>query len=427
MLGSSYRSRSAEIWFQLIGAIILAAVIPFGLRVLFTPDPVIVEQLINTLIGSILAIAVGTWLFRSFSSYPGVTVSIYTLPCFCTSFGLLLMGFVLGRLDYNRLTLIAGFILCIIWFYAANLQRERLRLRIGILPFGAVEPLRAIDVIDWVDLKTPDADHPALDAIVADLRSDLPSEWDRRLADWALDRMPVFHFKQLREALTGQVELEHLSENHFGTLTPSLAYMTVKHVIDWIIAVIAGVILLPLLIIVAILVRADSPGAPIFRQRRVGSRGVPFTVYKFRTMVAQPHGAVDLAADQDDTRVAAMTQDGDARITRLGRFLRKSRIDELPQILNIILGEMSWIGPRPEAEILSRWYEAEIPFYRYRHIVRPGVTGWAQVSQGHVADVEDVKGKLNYDFYYVKNYSAWLDVLIVIRTIRTILTGFGSK
>ena len=107
--------------------------------------------------------------------------------------------------------------------------------------------------------------------------------------------------------------------------------------------------------------------------------------------------------------------------------MRRSRIDELPQIINIIRGEMSWIGPRPEAVQLSEWYEDEIPFYRYRHIVRPGITGWAQVNQGHVAEINDVNIKLHYDFYYIKFFSFWLDVLITIRTIGIMLTGFGAK
>jgi lipopolysaccharide/colanic/teichoic acid biosynthesis glycosyltransferase len=99
----------------------------------------------------------------------------------------------------------------------------------------------------------------------------------------------------------------------------------------------------------------------------------------------------------------------------------------LPQLFNVLRGEMSWIGPRPEAEILARWYENEIPFYRYRHIVRPGITGWAQVHQGHVAHVDEVREKLHFDFYYIKNFSLWVDVIVVARTIRTILTGFGSR
>src|SRR5690606_20196731 len=140
----------------------------------------------------------------------------------------------------------------------------------------------------------------------------------------------------------------------------------------------------------------DSPGPVLFRQTRIGYRGAPFQVAKFRTMKA--------SRTECDARQSAMTRDNDDRITRLGRLLRRSRIDELPQVLNILKGEMSWIGPRPEAEPLSKWYEAELPFYRYRHIVPPGITGWAQVNQGHVVELEEVMSKLHYDVYYIKNF-----------------------
>jgi lipopolysaccharide/colanic/teichoic acid biosynthesis glycosyltransferase len=151
----------------------------------------------------------------------------------------------------------------------------------------------------------------------------------------------------------------------------------------------------------------------------MGYRGHTFKMYKFRSM---RH-----AAAAADAREAAMTRDEDDRVTRIGRTIRRYRIDELPQIVNILKGEMSWIGPRPEAVPLSHWYEAELPFYRYRHIVRPGITGWAQVKQGHVAEVGDVLWKLQYDFYYIKNFSFWLDLLIIARTIRTVLSGFGAR
>jgi lipopolysaccharide/colanic/teichoic acid biosynthesis glycosyltransferase len=180
------------------------------------------------------------------------------------------------------------------------------------------------------------------------------------------------------------------------------------------------VLLLPILLLVALAIRLDSSGPIIFRQQRIGFRGEPFIVYKFRSMCVKRDDSVN-------ARIHAMTQSNDQRVTRIGRFLRTSRLDELPQIFNILKGEMSWIGPRPEAEVLSRWYENEIPFYRYRHIVRPGITGWAQVSQGHVADVEDVRQKLHYDFYYIKHFSPWIDLLIVARTLRTMATGFGAR
>ena len=153
----------------------------------------------------------------------------------------------------------------------------------------------------------------------------------------------------------------------------------------------------------------------------MGFRARPFKVIKFRTMEHRPPCAN--GAERDE----AITTHDDARITRAGRFLRRTRIDELPQLWNVLIGEMSLIGPRPEALPLSEWYETELPFYSYRHIVRPGITGWAQVNQGHVAALGDVHIKLHYDFYYIKHFSAWLDILIMLRTVGTMLTGFGSK
>jgi lipopolysaccharide/colanic/teichoic acid biosynthesis glycosyltransferase len=117
----------------------------------------------------------------------------------------------------------------------------------------------------------------------------------------------------------------------------------------------------------------------------------------------------------------------DERITRIGSFIRKTRIDELPQIFNILKGDMSWIGPRPETIRLSKWYEKEIPFYRYRHVVRPGISGWAQVKQGHVTEVDDIRLKLEYDMFYVRNFSLWLDLLITVKTVAVIFTGKGAR
>lgn len=358
---------------------------------------------------------------RSLSNYPGVQGSVYIVPSFLSSYGLGFVVFLFGRFSYSRSVFISSLFLCIAWFYIAYFRAQRRAgVVIGIIPIGNAVKLAEIDRIEWRILNAPDADASDLSAIAADLRADLPDEWERRLTDCALTGLPVYHSKHLLESLTGQVELEHLSENSFGSLVPVSAYMTVKHLIDWVAAAIVLVVLSPALLLLALAIRLDSPGPAIFRQARIGYQGVPFTVYKFRSMTMKR------VAD-DDARSHAMTRSNDQRVTRIGRFLRTSRIDELPQLLNVLKGEMSWIGPRPEAEVLSRWYEAEIPFYRYRHIVRPGITGWAQVSQGHVAEVEDVRHKLHYDFYYIRHFSPWLDILIVARTVRTMLTGFGAR
>ena len=410
----------ARLRYQLGGCIIVAAVIPAAIRGWTLEYSRQLPPVEHAFYASVIAITFGIWLFRNVSTYPGIERATYVVPSFSATFGLALLFFIVSRLDYNRTVLIAGYVLSVAWFVAihSRLQRRTL-LRIGVLPFGERGRLEAINGVDWIELHSPDDDDVRLDAVGADLRTDLPSEWDARLADYALAGTPVYHTKHLLESLTGRVELEHLSENSFGSLAPVSAFMSFKMAVDWVVALVAGVLLLPVLVVIGIAIRLGSPGPALFRQQRIGYKGVPFTVYKFRTMT--------VAVEGGDLRAEAMTQAADARITKLGRWLRFTRLDELPQIINILKGEMSWIGPRPEAEILSRWYEVEIPFYRYRHIVRPGVTGWAQVCQGHVTDIDDVQSKLHYDFYYIKHYSAWIDLLIIARTVRTVVTGHGSR
>jgi lipopolysaccharide/colanic/teichoic acid biosynthesis glycosyltransferase len=260
-------------------------------------------------------------------------------------------------------------------------------------------------------------DAAGCDGLVADF-SATPPEWEALLADAAVQGRMVYQVKQLYESLTGRVAIDHLSENSFGSLVPARGYFHLKSLGDLVLALIVLPFALPVLGAIALAIKLDGPGPVLFRQRRVGRAGVPFDMLKFRTMVERT-----VMGDIGEV----VTSDGDPRVTRVGARLRRSRLDELPQIFNIILGQMSWIGPRPEAEALSSWYTGEIPFYRYRHVVRPGISGWAQVNQGHVASVDEVHAKLQYDFYYVKYFSAWLDILITFRTIRTMTTGFGSR
>lgn len=413
--------RFQRLRYQIGGCLLFAALIPYVIIVVAIGNEALLAPVHQALIGSVSAIILGIWLYRNVSTFPGIEKSAYVLPAFTLSFTSLLLLLLLTRLEYNRSLLLAGYIVSIAWLTLMQSRfQRRPGLKIGVIPFGDTGSLRSVENTIWVTLTSPDAPVDALDAVTTDLRFDLPNEWDRRLADFALAGMPVYHTKHLAESLTGRVELEHLSENSFGTLAPVSAFMSFKHLMDWLTAAIVGVVLLPLFILLALAVRATSPGPALFRQKRIGYKGQLFTVYKFRTMTVA-------SSEDPHAREHAMTQPNDQRVTRLGRFLRHTRIDELPQIINILKGEMSWIGPRPEAAVLSRWYENEIPFYRYRHIVRPGIAGWAQVCQGHVVDVQEVRSKLHYDFYYIKHYSAWIDLLIIARTVRTVLTGYGSR
>lgn len=274
--------------------------------------------------------------------------------------------------------------------------------------FADLEKLLASSKRDW--------------AIVADLHYPHSDRAERLFAQAALAGIPVHHFRQIAEMQSGQVKITHLSENDLGSLIPNAPYAAAKRLIDFVGALVLTPLCFPVLIVLALLIRLDSPGNPIFIQERMGFRGRTFRMVKFRTM--RQRTSVD---DEGAQREDAMTRNDDDRVTKIGRVLRKSRIDELPQILNVLRGDMSFVGPRPEAHSLSQWYEAELPFYSYRHIVRPGITGWAQVNQGHVTDVSEVHDKLRFDFYYIKNISLWLDVLICLKTIRVMIMGSGAK
>jgi lipopolysaccharide/colanic/teichoic acid biosynthesis glycosyltransferase len=409
---------------QLGVGLLLAVAIPYlvrlrqeiGLAGFGEPD---LESLNNSLVGTIVALIGGYYAFRRVSYYPGVRASYHIFPTFAVSYGLVLVAFFFARLDYSRLHFLTSFMLCVFWYYVVyfKLQRQH-TLRIGIVPAGDVRHLLEVPDVTWVMLDAETKDHPH-DAIVADLRADLPDEWERFLADRALAGSLVMHVKQMEESLTGRVAIDHLSENNLGSLIPGIVYAKIKRLGDLVLAAILIPLLAPLMLLVAVGIKLTSRGPILFVQERMGYQGHAFRMYKLRTM--------KVGEEAEDPRLAAITRDEDDRVTSIGKYLRRYRIDELPQIFNIFTGEMSWIGPRPEAVPLSRWYEAELPFYRYRHIVRPGITGWAQVRQGHVAGVGDVLWKLQYDFYYIKNFSFWLDLLIVARTARTILSGFGAR
>jgi lipopolysaccharide/colanic/teichoic acid biosynthesis glycosyltransferase len=396
---------------------LLAPLVTFGTLAQSLPGT------INTQIASLISSLTALFLYRRVTIYPGTRAFGFILPAFSTTFGIAAAILLFSRADYSGAMLLSGYVASVgLTFLLGYFGQRAAPRRMYYVPAGNIGIVSDASEIEWVRLDAPVVPGDPNVSIVADLRTTHSPEWERMLAKAAIAGIPVYHTKQLRESLTGRVQIEHLSENSFGSLLPALGYRGIKRTID----IGASIVLLPLLIlpllVVALLVRLSSPGPVLFRQRRMGYRGIPFDVLKFRTMFQHDQGSDDHAA-----RHSAITQDSDDRITRIGRFLRRSRIDELPQIINILRGEMSWIGPRPEAVPLSAWYDSELPFYAYRHIVRPGITGWAQVNQGHVAGLDDVLVKLHYDFYYIKFFSSWLDLLIALRTVGIVLTGFGAK
>ena len=188
----------------------------------------------------------------------------------------------------------------------------------------------------------------------------------------------------------------------------------IKRIFDISMAVVIGILTSPIMVIAAIIVRFESPGPIIYSQARVGEHNKEFNVHKFRSMRND--------AEKDGAKWAMKN---DPRVTKFGNFMRKTRIDELPQLLNVLKGEMSFIGPRPERMVFIKDLEKVIPYYNLRHLVKPGLTGWAQVMYPYGASVEDAKRKLEYDLYYIKHHSISLDIAIMFMTLKTVVFGKG--
>ena len=319
------------------------------------------------------------------SSAPGNRTAFSILPGLVVWYGLLMGLVIFFALPYSRPYLIIGISTSIITSYLDFVKMDK----INHLP-------------------------PEIDGIVADLHArELSGEWQRFLAQCVLLDIPVLNLHQVEESLTGRIKIHHMYENNFGSLMPSKPYIHFKQFVDSLASLLMLPLVLPVLALAAIAIKLDDGGSIFYSQQRVGYRGRLFNIYKLRTM--KENAPTDTTAS------------GDSRITRIGHFLRKTRIDELPQLLNVLKCEMSLIGPRAEYKKFADELERHLPFYQYRHIVKPGITGWAQVMQGYATGPEETRIKLEHDFYYIKNFSLSLDVLIAFKTVRTIFTGSGAR
>jgi len=224
----------------------------------------------------------------------------------------------------------------------------------------------------------------------------------------------------LLEKVSGKIELDglHPSLMIFGEGFDIKRSVTIaRRLISIVIAMAALLLLLPFIPLLALAVKLSSPGPVLFCQKRVGRRGEIFTLYKFRTMQQDAEAATG----------AVWAQKDDPRVTSIGRFLRKTRLDEIPQLWNVLKGDMGFVGPRPERPEFVQFLTEQIPYYNLRHIIRPGVTGWAQVRYQYGATLEETKEKLEYDLYYIKHMSVALDFLIVFETLKTILLRRGAQ
>ncbi|MGE0463572.1 MAG: TIGR03013 family XrtA/PEP-CTERM system glycosyltransferase [Vicinamibacterales bacterium] len=227
------------------------------------------------------------------------------------------------------------------------------------------------------------------------------------------------HLASVYEQYTGKIAVENLRPSWMifsDGFRKSLRFEAIKRITDVTAAVFGLLLAGPVMALVAVMVRLTSPGPAIYSQRRVGKDGVPFTIHKFRSM----------RNDAEAASGAVWSTRDDPRVTRLGRFLRRTRLDELPQLWNVLRGDMSFVGPRPERPEFVDQLTRQIPFYGQRHVVRPGLTGWAQVRHRYGSSVDDAQGKLQYDLFYIKNMSFPFDVYILLETVKTVMVRSGS-
>lgn len=257
--------------------------------------------------------------------------------------------------------------------------------------------------------------------IIVAITHSISGELIGRLIECSNRGVQITPMTQLYERVTGKVAVEHVGTSWFldlpisgrSSLSP---VRLVKRVFDVIVALIGLIISVPFYPLIALAILVDNPGPIFYAQYRVGQGGKPFRMIKFRSMV--------VGAEQDGK--ARWAAERDRRVTRVGRFLRKTRLDELPQLINVLQGEMSVVGPRPERPEFIDQLQEQIPFYRMRLQAKSGLTGWAQVQHRYVGSVGDSLIKLQYDLYYIKHWSVYLDLLILWKTVGTILRFKGT-
>jgi len=329
------------------------------------------------------------------------------------------------------------------WVYERIISLPMFRERVYILGCGeraraVVEMLRSnrdagMEVIGWksendicarpdryaVDLRAFRNSKPGIDRVVVAMEDRRESMPVRELLELRVRGVLIENSSTLQERLSGRLPLDGLNPSALiftEGFRMSATHQLLRRLLSLTVSFLALAICLPFLPFIILAVRLSSPGPIFFTQTRVGRRGCLFTAYKFRTMRqdAEANGAVWATRD-------------DPRVTLIGRFMRNTRLDEIPQLWNVLRGDMAFVGPRPERPEFVEWLSKEIPFYDLRHMIRPGITGWAQVRYRYGASLEETKRKLEYDLYYVKNHSIGLDLLIMFETIKTIILRRGAQ
>ncbi|WP_314043615.1 sugar transferase [Kingella denitrificans] len=374
-------------------------------------------KIINSALICLIAYALAAVSINKLLYFPGKQSWLHILPAVGLSYGSVFFISGILFITFSNSFVLINSLLATLFFVGDFIRRNRHLPNMAYIPHGRAGSAAQIPHANWICLNTPELPQTPVQAVVADLHCpDLSADWQRFLAACTLDGIPVYNIRQIEESLTGRVKIRHLYENDLGSLLPPAGYMLVKRLLDILCVLAALPFALPLMLLTAIAIRLESAGSVLFVQNRVGQGGREFKIYKFRSM-----------RTDSEQNGAQLAQVGDSRITRVGSFIRKTRLDELPQFFNILKGDMSLIGPRPEQKVFVEQFEKSIPFYQYRHIVKPGLSGWAQVTQGYAGNTDETQVKIEHDFYYIKHFSFSLDVLIMFKTVKIILTGFGAR
>lgn len=325
------------------------------------------------------------------------------------------LGLMMFRLPYSVtfLGLIYPTATVILLLFGKGLsQRSSMRLGVSALLIDQIDSRTGA----FIPMDSASLPEGAIDAVLVSEEQLSDSGWTPFLSWCALNAVPVIMIRDYIEAESGRVDLKNFTFTDLLHVRSSDTYLFVKRVFDAVCSLLLLLVFSIPMALMVVVIKLETTGPAIFAQQRIGLGGVSFTMYKFRSMVTD--------AERGGAQFAAK---GDKRVTRVGKFIRKFRIDELPQLYNVLRGDMSLIGPRPEQKNLLDELVEEIPLFPFRHSVRPGITGWAQVCQGYAYDVDSSSEKITYDLFYIKNLSFLLDMTIIVRTIRIMLTGFGSR
>lgn len=425
LASATARRQGAQLAWTLAGALplLLSYVIGVGLHQAELATPQFPQTVMWCTLPYLLA---AHWLYRG-AALPAAERGSLLLVTTALPFLLTPLGFALLQQPYSRGAVVLVYVFSTVWFVLGDwLHRRRHTQRLLCLDSTVSEqlkrllgttPLRHQSMIlePWPTEALSPGHIPGCEGVVIDRHVRANDARSLLLSALKLKHVRIYSVEAVAERLSGRKMLPK-GQDDLWQIDGNPAHDVTKRVLDVALVLITLPLWLPVCALVAFAVKLDSRGPALFSQSRVGLNGRSFHVLKFRSMT-----------HQDAPQPARFAQQLDTRVTRVGRSIRRWRLDELPQLWNVLLGHMSLIGPRPEQTQFVHEFATRIPAYPYRHLVRPGITGWAQVQQGYADSEEQTVVKLSYDLYYVAHYSMALDLLIAYKTMRIVLNGFGSR